>query len=91
MFIVSPRVDEALEFDHLHELGVGAVLGVFAFSSELEVLSVVDDLDPEALFALALVRRMEFHHNTRGEGHVVEMTIVGVEEEKHLGDSPVMS
>ena len=62
---------------------------------EFEHLAIVVHFDPEAVATLAEFSGMELNHDVGGEGHDLILTngqliIVSVEEEHHLGHSPVV-
>ena len=83
-------VDETSELNQLHEFRVRTSAFILAFILKRKKPAIIDYLHPEAVFRFASVSRVKFKLKLRGIGQNLKFFILSIEEEKHLGDGPIM-
>ena len=83
-------VDETSELNQLHEFRVRASAFILAFILKRQKPAIIDYLHPEAVFRITSISRVKFKLNLRGIGQDLKFFILSIEEEKHLGDGPIM-
>ena len=103
--VVRSRGHKTLSREHGCEFRIGALSSRCTVIGELEMLAIVDDLNPEAVLAGALIRGVKFYLQVgckrKGKRHLVigktasrcrteENLVVSIKEKKRLRHRPIV-